>query len=164
MAKHINKRKQTEQMAALYEKGGITLQQIADLYGISKQTISQRFSKIEIVRPVQLPQFAQIDKSRFQYLYQTERLAINKIGIILETNPSRIHQALGYYEIPRRESINLNGKHKHLLKTLAVGQTAQIDDEAKNTYKNIHKSSKLIGIKISAKKVGEGKYLLTRVA
>lgn len=160
----MSKTEETKEMAALCERGGMTLREIGGRYGVSKQTVSRRLARLDIAPAVRPPKCAQIDKSRLEHLYTTKRLPIDEIGETLNVPAHRIYQALDFYEIQKRESIKLNGKHKDSLKRLEIGQTAHIDYPAKNTYKNVHKSSKLAGIKISARKLGKGKYLVTRVA
>jgi len=139
----VSETEETREMATLYESGGMTLGQIGERYGVSKQTVSQRLARLDIAPPRRLPKCAQIDKSRLEHLYTTKRLPIDEIGETLNVPAARIYQALDFYKIQRRESIKLNGKHKDSLKRLEIGQTTHIDCPAKNTYKIIHKSSKL---------------------
>ncbi len=62
------KKEETEAMAILYEERGWTLQRIAEEYGTSKQTVSQRLARLEIQRPARPPKFATIDKARLDNL------------------------------------------------------------------------------------------------
>ncbi len=111
----MSKTEETREMAALYERGGMTMQQIGERYGVSRQTVSQRLAKLEIACPARPPKGAQIEKSRLECLYTTKRLPIRRIGETLNVPVNRIYEALDFYEIPRRESIKLKGKDKDSL-------------------------------------------------
>lgn len=159
----MTKREETLEMAILYEKEGLTLEQIGKQYGISKQTISQRFAKIEILPPRRLPKCAQIDKTTLEHLYSEKRLSIDRISREFNTYPKMVYQALAFYEIPKRLSIQLNGKHKDTLKKLAIGEKIEIECHAKYPNAILHVSAKHLGIKISMKKLEKGRFEITRV-
>lgn len=154
-------------MAVLYEQGGLTLRQIGELYGISKQTVSQRFAKIKVVRPprpaVYPPKCAQIDKTQLENLYAIERLSIDAISRILGVTPHVIHRALEFYRIPKRRSIKSDGKYIDLIRELKLFERIEMECRGKHPYVSLHKSAGHAGIKISVTKLGNGRFAVTRI-
>lgn len=158
---------ETLEMARLYEEQGLTLREIGALYGISKQTISRRFSTIKIVRtvrpPAPVPKCAQIDKTELERLYTIKRFTIDKISRLFETNTDNVYGALRYYEIPKRVSINSNGKYIDRIRILAPGERIVMICTAKHPYITLYKSAKCARLRISVKKLGSEKFMVTRV-
>lgn len=150
------------EMAALYEAGGITLEEIGREYGVSKQAVSQRFAELEIRRPTLPPKCARIGKTKLDDLYTTKRFSIAKISGLLGTESYRIYQALRYYRIPKRRSIVFDGKYKDKLKKLEIGEAAEIDFHGKKPHADLHRAGKNAGVKVSVKKLAETKFLVTR--
>ena len=142
----------------------MTLEQIGKEYGISKQTVSQRFARIEVIRPARPPKCARIDKLTLENLYTEKRLSIDKISREFDTYPGMINQALEFYSIPKRISIKLDGKNKDILKRLAIGEKTEIKCSTKLPHANLHVSANRIGIKISMKKIRKGIFTVTRIA
>lgn len=161
------KRDETLEMAALYEEGGLTLQQIADRYGVSKQTVSQRFSKIKVVRPPRPPAYppkcALIGKARLEHLYATEKLSIDAISRVLGTNSHVVYRALEFYEILKRRSIKSIGKYIDTIRGLNPGERMEIDCPSRHPHATLHKSAGDAGFKISVKKLGNGRFAVTRI-
>lgn len=149
-------------MIRLYENG-MTLQEIGDRYGISRQRVQQRFKAAALIHVRRPPKYTLIAKNRLATLYAGERLAIAKIGEVFGVKSHLIRQALEFHKIPKRSSIKSNGKYVDRLRKLNVGESIEIDCRAKKPYVVLHKSAKCAGGKVSMKKLGGGKFQITRI-
>ena len=149
-------------MVELYENG-LTLQEIGDRYGISRQRVQQRFKEAGLAHLARPPKYTLIDKDRLETLYAGERLAIAKIGEAFGVKSHLIHQALAFHKIPKRSSIKSDGKYVDQLRKLKIGERMEIDCDAKKPYVMLHKSAKCTGVKISLKKIESGKFQITRI-
>ncbi len=90
-------------------------------------------------------------------------MAIAKIGEAFGVKSHLIRQALEFHQIPKRRSINSNGKYIDQFRKLNVGQKIEIDCDAKKPYVVLHKSAKRAGAKIAMKKLGGGKFQITKI-
>ncbi len=153
---------ETLEMARLY-KSGLTLEEIGDRYGISRQRVQQRFKEAGLTHIERPPKYTIIDKVRLETLYAAERLSIAKIGEAFGVKLHLIRQALEFHTIPKRSSINSNGKYVDRLRKLNVREKIEIDCNAKKPYVVLHKSAKLAGAKIAMKKLGGGKFQITKI-
>ena len=157
------KRQETLEMAKLY-RNGMTMQEIGENYGISRQTVQQRLASIGITGNARPPKYTLIDKNRLEFLYASQRVSIDKIGETLDAAPHLVEQALKFHRIPKRTSISTNGKYVDALRLLEIGAAAEIECPAKHPHKVLHKSAKCAGTKISVKKLDHGKYQVTRIS
>jgi DNA-directed RNA polymerase sigma subunit (sigma70/sigma32) len=66
------KKADIREMAKLYENG-MTLQEIGDRYGISRQRVQQRFRAAGLAQLVRPSKYTLIDKTRLETLYARER-------------------------------------------------------------------------------------------
>lgn len=158
----MTEKARTEEMAKLFE-GGMTLQQIGDRYGISRQRVQQRFKEAGLAQLARPPKYTLIDKDRLENLYAEELLTIARISEMFGVKSHLIHQALNFHKIPKRGSINTNGKYIDRLRELKIGERTVIDCPAKKPHVVLHKSAKLAGGKISMRKLGSGRFQVTRI-
>lgn len=63
----MTKRSETSTMAMLY-RGGMTMQQIGERYGVSRQTVQQRLASIGSGETARPPRHTLIDKNRLEFL------------------------------------------------------------------------------------------------
>lgn len=68
----------TRKTAELYD-GGMSLEQVGEAYGLTRQGVRHRFIKAGIVRRRR----KQIDKKRLETLYSAKRLPISEIAGLL---------------------------------------------------------------------------------
>ncbi len=151
-----------QEMVELYENG-MTLQEVGDRYGISRQRVQQKFKEAGLAHIKRPPKYTLIDKARLENLYAGERLAIAKIGEAFGVKSHLIHQALEFHKIPKRSSIKSDGKYVDQLRKLKIGERMEIVCDAKKPYVMLHKSAKCTGVKISLKKIESGKFQVTRI-
>ena len=164
----MTKMAETMEMAILYKEQGLTLRQIGTIFGISKQTISRRFSKLKITRPGRRspaapPPCARIDKDRLDALYTKQRLSIEAIGRILNAGLIRVKPALRYYDIPKRRFIRLDGKHIAVIRELKVAEPRVMNVSVKHPYITLHKAAKRVGIKITVRKIGRETFTVSKI-
>ena len=149
-------------MVELYENG-LTLQEIGDRYGISRQRVQQRFKEAGLAHLARPPKYTLIDKDRLETLYVGERLSIAKICEAFGIKSHLVNQALKFHKIPKRRSLVSNGKYIDQLRELKVGESIEIHCPAGKPYVVLHKSAKRAGGKVSVKKLGGEKFQITRV-
>lgn len=148
----------TEEMAKLYD-GGMTLEQIGERFGLTRQGVRHRFMKAGITR--RRPK--SIDRDRLDVLYSKDRLPINEIADLFSASIGRIRRALKIYEIPRRAPLKKGGIQVDFLRSLAIGKTGVIKWRSDEKYAHLHTAAKQVGIKISTKSLGKGEYAVTRL-
>lgn len=163
----MSKRDETIEMAILYEEQGLTIRQIGELYGISKQTISQRFKGINVVirrtpRP-RPPKHLQIDTEQLKDLYTKQRLPVKSIARILQTYPQAVRMALEFHKIPRRPLVRAAGKHLSLLRKLQTGDQEEIKCGGKYPHNSLYSSARRARIKISVKKIENQVFRVIRI-
>lgn len=90
----------TREMEQLYDDG-LTMQQIADRYGIIKQAVQQRFSRAGIEKR---RSFKSIDKISLEYVYNSGK-SLEKVAKHFGVAAKTINQALEFYKIPKRARI-----------------------------------------------------------
>lgn len=154
-------------MAILYEEQGLTLREIGALYGISKQTVSRRFSKLEITRPghrspAAPPPCARIEKALLIDLYTRRQLSIEVIGRTFGAGVRLINQALEYHDILKRPSIKSKGKHIDIIRRLKVAEPTEVTCSVRHPYITLHKAAERAGIKIAVRKIEQGRFTVTR--
>ena len=145
-------------MAELYD-GGMTLEQVGERFGLTRQGVRHRFIKAGVIRRRPEP----IDKKRLETFYSVERLPIPKIAAVFSVSIGKIQRALKSYEIPRRPPLKKGGIQVDFLRSLKIGKTSVIKWRSDEKYAHLHQAAKQIGIKISARSLGDGEYAVTRL-
>lgn len=148
----------TQVMAELYESG-MTLQEIGEQYGLTRQGVRHRFIKAGIIRRRPEP----IGKKRLETLYSIDRLPIFEIADLFSASIGKIQRALKFYEIPRRPPLKIGGIKVDFLRSLAIGATGVIKWRSDEKYAHLHQAAKQIGIRISTRSLGNGEYAVTRL-
>jgi hypothetical protein len=146
------------EMEKLYN-GGMTLEQVGERFGITRQGVRHRFIKAGIIRRRPAP----IGKKRLETLYSADRLPIPKIAAVFSVSIGKIQRALKTYEIPRRPSLKKGGIQVDFLRSLEIGKTEVIKWRSAEKYAHLHHAAKLAGIKISIRSRGDGEYAVTRL-
>ena len=146
------------EMEELYD-GGMTLEQVGERFGITRQGVRHRFVKAGIIRRRPAP----IDKKRLETLYSADKLPIPKIAAVFSVSIGKIQRALKTYEIPRRPSLKKGGIQVDFLRSLEIGKTEVIKWRSAEKYAHLHHAAKLVGIKISIRSRGDGEYAVTRL-
>jgi hypothetical protein len=148
----------TEAMAELYD-GGMTLEQVGERFGITRQGVRHRFIKAGIIRRRPAP----IDKKRLETLYSVDRLPISEIAAVFSVSEGKVQRALKSYKIPRRQPLKLGGYIVDFLRSLETGKTGVIKWRSDEKYAHLHDAAKRVGIKISTRSLGDGGYAVTRL-
>jgi len=107
--------------------------------------------------------YQRIDKNRLKEMYMDEKLPIAKIGTAFGCNESIITEALKYNAIPRRPPLKFGGTRVDMLRNLAVGEQTEINCDLKYPVTNLHTIAKRIGLKISVRSLGDGRFKIKRI-
>ena len=148
----------TREMAELYN-GGMTLEQVGKRFGMTRQGVRHRFMIADIIR--RHPK--NIDKDRLEALYSKERLPIFKIAADFSVSENKIRKALKSYEIPRRKPLKLGGYKVDILRSLKIGEKRLIKWHNNKEYARLYTPAKLLGMKVSIRSRGNGKFEVTRL-
>ncbi len=140
------------------------MQQIGERYGVFRQTVQQRLASIGSGETARPPRHTLIDKNRLEFLYRSERLSIDKIGAAFGVSAYTIYRSLEFYKIPRRTTLRLNSKYIDVIRRLQDGEAAEIECAARKPYVVLHKSANRAGAKISVRKLGDGKFKITKIS
>ena len=148
----------TQEMQKLYESG-LSLAKVGERFGITRQGVRHRFEKAGIIR--RQPQ--SIDKDRLETLYSKTRLPIWEIAANFRVSRGKIKRALKLYDIPQRKPLKLGGYIVDFLRSLGIGEKGVIEWRRDEKYAHLHHTAKLVGIKISIRSRGNGKFEVTRL-
>lgn len=151
----------TLEMARL-RRSGLTLDQIGEKYGMTKQAVAFRFKKMGI-KPHRPKPETLIDKIRLKKLYLEDKLPLNKIAAELEVNHLIINAALKLYKVPKRRSSAKSGKYQDFLDKLEVGEKEKIVITGRSPHVRMYAAAKLNGRKISIRNIGENEFEITRL-
>ncbi len=154
------KRDETLQMARFF-RSGRTMQQIGDYFGISRQAVQQRLAAIGITARDRPSRHTLIDKGRLEALYK-ENLSIEKICEEFGVGDEIIRQALLFYQISKRGWIRTGGCRVDVLKKLEIGEKYKAVFSRKKPHALIYMPAKRIGIKVSIRTLGDGRFEITR--
>ena len=156
------KRQETLEMMELY-RNGYTCREIGYLYGITSVAVWQRFKRAGLVYSRFRTAPDQINKERLRDLYAVEKLAIEKIAVVLGTSREVIRKALKLHRIPARKPLQLSGKYVDLLEKLNLGDRIEIQLLNKYPVPVLRNAARILGIKISLRSLGDGRFQVTRV-
>lgn len=147
-----------QEMKELYESG-LSLEKVGERYGITRQGVRHRFEKAGITRR----QLKTIDRDRLITLYSKDKLPILEIAALFRVSKGKIERSLKLYEIPRRKPLKLGGYIVDFLRSLEIGENRIIEWRRDEKYAHLHHAAKLVGIKISIRSLGDGKFKVTRL-
>lgn len=147
------------EMAKLYDDG-MTLEQVGERFGLTRQGVRYRFVKAGIARRRPAP----LDRDRLDALYSKAKLPICEIAALFSVSQTKVKLASKTYEIPRRPPLKLGGIWVDFLRSLETGKTGVIKWRSGEKYAHLHQTAKLVGIKISTRSLGGGEFEVTRLA
>lgn len=149
----------TEEMAELYRKG-LSLQQIGERFGMTREAVRQRLQKAGVDRRSNKiePQVGKIDESELRRLYGSGE-SLSEIGKHFAVSNRVIKEALKFYKIPERHR---RGKWGELFRNLKVGESRIVESKLKHPHLTLHGLARRRGIKISVNKIGDNQLRITR--
>jgi len=147
-------------MEKLYRQGK-TYQEIANEFGLIKQTVHARFVRADIQRRPLKHQI--ISKKRLERLYSDGKLTINEIAFKFKSNSGTIQKALKFHGIPKRPPLKFGCTFADALRELKYDQTINIRIAGKKPRTRLHRSAAAIGIKISVRSIGEDNFKIIRL-
>jgi hypothetical protein len=144
------------------------LRHSADALGINIAVAAKNDRLIGITRisddeDLRLAKIAGISRERLEELYAARQLSTAECACELGGDRELIRQALEFYGIPQRPAPNLGGKYASIFRALPVGETAELQCAAKRPYHNLHSIATRVGVKISMRKLGAGKFRITKL-
>lgn len=151
----------TLEMARL-RRSGLTLEQIGEKYGMSKQAVDCRFKKM-LVKPHRPKPETLIDKVRLKKLYLEDRLPLNQIAAELAVHQFIINAALRLYKIPKRRSLTKSGKYQDFLDKLEIGEKERIVITGRSPHVRMHIAANRSSRKISMRKISENEFEIIRL-
>jgi len=151
----------TQAMKELYESG-LSLEEVGNQFGMTRQGVRDRFVKAGIACRPQT-KYKHIDKERLRKLYSDEKLPLPEIADVFSVGVVVVRRALKYYAIPRRVPLKKGGYIVDFLRSLELGEKDVIKWRDGEKYAHLHHTAKLVGIKISIRSRGGGKFEVTRL-
>lgn len=152
----------TVEMAELYRTTKMTQEEIGRIYGIGKKAVNNRLTGAGIVR--RAPKYQSIKKAELYRLFHLTRWSIKKIAGNFQTDVKAIKAALEFHQIPlKRERIKIGGRQADFLRTLKIGEMKEIALNNKNPQAGLHRSATALGIRISMRAAGNGKFAVIRI-
>jgi hypothetical protein len=148
-------------MAELYQSGK-TLEEVGKEFGLTRQGVRERFIKAGIARRSK-DKFPDIDKTRLETLYLGNKLPVSDIADLFLVSEGVIMRALKFHQIPKRRRISNGGYIVNFLRSLKIGEKDTIEPRKSSEYASLHTAARLVGIKISVKKLEERRYEVTRL-
>jgi predicted DNA-binding protein YlxM (UPF0122 family) len=168
----MNKKERLAQLAEmqrLYTKENLTLQEIGDLYGITKQAVRDRFLRhgVQTIRKRPHKMKKPISRETLVQLYVTEEQRIDVIAKQLHISSNTLWRELKKHDIKTRIFAVVRTRHWELIglmTELEVGNKMSVlSRQGEDDYTYIYKKAKQIGIDISIKQVNKKSLLITRV-
>ena len=129
--------------------------------GDDEETI--RITRISENEDRRLAKIIAIDRTRLEQLYVGRKLSLFECARAFGGDGELIRQALEFYRIPRRVTNYSHGKYAPVFRELAVGETREVECAAKYPHTNLHTIATRVGVKISLRKIGTGKYRITKL-
>ena len=122
-----------------------------------------RFKVIRIEDNKGLLTHQRIDKNRLEDMFLVKKMPISEIAAALGCSQMTIANALKYYAIPKRRPLERGGTRVDMLRSLAVGEQTEISCWLKHPVSNLHNIAHRIGMKISIRSLGGGRFKVKRI-
>ncbi len=149
----------------LYVDRQMTMKQVADQLGATKQAISYRLKSAGIpARPAGGRKPRKFEKALLEKLYVSDRLTVKQIADRLDSKPGKILYAMNEYGIERRKPETWSTKYPQL-RELKVGQSVDMPRKA-NWIKpavQYYGMAKKAGIRVSTRTIDPETMRVTRI-
>jgi IS30 family transposase len=151
-------------MIRLYQDEGLTMQQIAQKFGLSRQAVHCRLTRAGVQsRPSWQRHPRMIDRETLVRLYTNEQIPVSKLARMLKTDARTIERELKRHSIERRPK-NYERRKPSALDNLQVGESALISFQMDRIpYVNYYLSAKVRKIKVSIRRIETGQVQVTRI-
>jgi transposase-like protein len=151
----------------LYVNREMSVTQVANHFGVSKQAISLRLKRAGIsTRPAAhslVPKAPRFERSVLEKLYIDEGLTVEKVAERLRTTPGRILQAMYRHGIKRRRP-GASAKYPEIRK-LKVGESVNLPKGAwQKPNTEFYSMAKVAGIRVSTRTIDAETMRVTRIA
>ncbi len=152
------------EMQRLYFEEDLTLEQIADHYGVTRQAVHERFTRngVKLHTDRKKPRI-KVDKKALIELYENEKLPVMEVAKYLKVSYAVLQRELARHNIKIRRHGELNRKYAAIDK-LKIGDKLIIKRPlVKQPFNVLYTSAKIAGIRISIKSVDKENLQITRV-
>jgi transposase len=153
----------TSELRRLYEIEGLTLQQIADRFGVSRQAVHERLKRNGF-NPRSRGTPKQLDRELVIDLYVKQSLPVLKIAKMLKVTDRTVSRALIRYGVAIRPKGRQPLDEYQPFRTLALNESIVAPlPKKKQPYVSLYAVCAHAGIRIKVKKQGGGLWKVTRV-
>ena len=151
------------ELIRLYTDEDLTLQQIADKFSISRQTVYERLRKAGIKFRPRSRRTLNISGPELYDLYVTKQMTPAKIGKKLGRGKENIRQYLLKHKVPMRGRGESFVKYPQI-QEMKPGESIELPKPArKNPYTDYYLMAKKAGIRVSMQTIDSETLRLTRV-
>lgn len=160
---------QLAEMRRLYSEESLTLQEIADLYGMTKQAVRDRFVRhgVQLIKNRQHKIKQTVDRELLIKLYVAEERPLDVIYKRLRISNRILMHELKRHGIAIRSFARLRtlySEHYELMTELKVGdQMSVLFQQDRKDYTPMYKKADRLGIKISITRINKESLLVTRI-
>jgi predicted DNA-binding protein YlxM (UPF0122 family) len=160
--------KDINEIKRLYVDEELTLQEVGDRVGLTRQGVHERLKYAGIPsRMRKVPHYKMrlplVARDALWKLYVVECLTIKAVADRLGFSCSAVYRMLKTHDIPRRKGPPLLEKYNRL-RTLDLGETAIIEGlNSRGMYVSIYVQAKRNGMKYSVHKLSRSSVRVTRI-
>ena len=148
-------------MVRLYNSG-LSLRAIGEIYGISRQTVSQRVLSTNI--PLRGgKKGVRIEKAELEEYYSEKNYSLLSIAEHFGTSIINVENFLELYKIPPRGIEQFSGNYDDFMQKLEIGETREIAETIKSPQSALHLIARRARIKIKVRRAGENRFRVTRI-
>ena len=155
-----------ETILELYKNHGVTVPEIAERFGVTKQAVYERLRKAEIkLDSRKRSNYRALDKEKLKELY-AQGISVEEIARHFRTIPNIILRELEYHGIPRRKELRGRPNKCPELRNLKVGESMVVRVPKAKTphFGYLYRPAKKAGMKITIRRQSRLVYILTRIS
>ena len=160
----LQSQKKLAEMRRLYEKDELTLRQIADRFGITRQAVHQRLTRAGVNMRPRSTRRMTLERDLLYDLYVVGGKTIVEVAAAFGVSMSKILTELKRYGIGRRKSGPAPWKYVGVYNLKLQESVIVPRPTSAHPHQNLYSTAKRIGIKITVRKVDESRMLVTRVS
>ena len=163
----MNQKEQAQrllEMQRLYEVEGLTLREIADIFGLTWQAIHERLVRAGTPLRQKSPVKRFLERETLVELYINKNLELGEIAQQLETSYAKVSEELKRHGIEKRHKRYLSRRKYIELESLGCGEDVVIKRPLVfNPYVSLYHKAKNIGIRISIKTIDNETFQIKRI-
>lgn len=159
----VEKHYTLETIKRLYEVEQLTLQQVADRLGVTRQAVHDQLVRNGIERRPRSPQSRTIDRATLYRLYVTNQLGICAVAKELRASYSLVCRELKRHSIEKRPR-GFDWRKIHELDSILIGESVVIRRPIRpKPHSSLYGAASVRGIRISIRRVDAEFVRVTRL-